>query len=293
MPNDTINHWHAHQKRRRNQNIDEYVIDDPVEEFVSVDSINKEPNDDDHILYTFLRGNMMVINRELYDIYIKARVFVEGVIDNDSPHKRMARSMKSINTEAGGDPFKMVAEIWDRFVKGQGTWFVIPLKQAVHNLVIITKDPELSVTLFNITPDLVSLAHSILLGIKDANVLQDYVIPKLPGLDVILKLVDVDMWVDARTGKTVTLAGLLLSAAIIAVVVKVLLTFIPLLTKEVLTAMVGFALNISAVGLTAYKNMKANQKLYGRFDNVDNGILEIKGLMPKVVYQPSPLSFWL
>lgn len=294
MGDDTTSRWVDLRNERQGIN-EEPDLDDPEALVTSVDQ-TLEPHKRDYILYPFYRGNVAVLGKDVYDAFIKTKVFVQDQLDDDvSNLKEAERWLRSINTDAGGDPFKMVAEIWRRWIEGQGTWFVIPLKKALHNLVIVTKDPDLSATLFDITPDLVSLMHSILKGVEDADILQDYVIPKLPGLDVILKLVDVDMWTDQRTGKTVTLAGLLLSAAIIAVVVKVLMTLIPMITKNVLTAMVGIALNTSVSGLNMYKSMKANKKLYGRFNNIDAKLLEIEGAIPPavVIDYNSSMRFWI
>lgn len=219
-------------------------------------------------------------------------------ISNLAPMNTMRGKMVSVEEvhskswdrwDVAGNWAKMVSESFWNFVdpfdvfSKQKTWFILPFGTALHNLIEMTEDPELSMTLFNITPDLITFANVTLKHIEDLNIFRDILIPKIPIITEVIELVDVELWVDERTGTPVTLGGLLLMALIIDLIVDGLSLIIPHLTKEILTTLVGMALSGGASMLASIKAMKANKKLYGRFNNVDSKLIEIEGLIPKGV----------
>lgn len=191
--------------------------------------------------------------------------------------------------DIAGNWARLVSESFWNFVDPFGaldnakTWFVLPFGTCLHNMVEMTRDPELSLSLFDIAPDLITLAHVTLKALEDLNIVRDINVPEIPIISNVIKLVDVELWTDERTGKSVTLGGLLLMAVIVDLIVDGMIVLIPHLTKEILTTLVAMAVSTSMSLLATIKSMKANKKLYGRFDDVDDKLLQIEGSLPKSI----------
>lgn len=168
-------------------------------------------------------------------------------------------------------------DLWSKI----NPWFVVPLGRMLNNLVEITSDPEMTGNLFDITPDLITMAHVILKAVQDTNIFKDFVVPRIPGVDIVLNFVDTPLWKDARTGKDVTVLGIILSGAIVASAVLIFKYVIPMFPKEHLATLLNVALSGGITMISTMSKRKANAKLFQRFTNIDTAIDELSGQLPK------------